>query len=375
LFGVPLSDVEHLWWLAQERGVDINALFQLPGFTAMSDTCGRLEYSKSAIDLLEERFGVSIDDGKPCSACLESLAKALSKSRGSREATKIVVGSDVSQPIRRPEDANDLLGFIRKCSFDRCAMELEMTSYPDDLINCWRSAIKVNGCPPTIDSMVELLSKGKQPESGPRLGTVSKRIEQAFEVRSLCALVSAVQMPGIAPLVPQEKVTFSGFSREKQLASEVICASICQQLNWDFLRNSIHTELDGEVDWWKPQQIGRTSASNVERMLLGYKNPSRSRSRERAQMLRSLASLFRDGRNTYSDVFPERINSPADAARLIVALESCNAFSEDAQRKKLQVRLHRLAKTGLVKGLESVCDPAIDYHIPPCKVRSASAQT
>jgi uncharacterized protein (DUF362 family) len=363
LFGVPLSDVEHLDWLAQERGLDTEALTHLTDFAVMANICGRLEYSRSATETLEKRFAVSIDDGRPCTACLESLAKALPRSAGTRRATKIVIGPDTSRMIVRPDDPNVLMSFIGKCSFDRCAMELEMTSYPEDLVKYWQSAIKVDGCPPTIDSMVESLSKGKQPNTPFRSGTVSKRIEQAFEIRPLCALTSATQMQSIAPLLPEEKVTFTEFNREKQLAAEVICASICQQLNWDFLRGAIQSDLNCENAWWEPQRIGLVSGQDVERILSGYKHPSRIRPHERAQMLRSLSSLFGEGRNAYCNVFSERIDSNADAERLIAVLESCAAFSEDTQRKKLQVLFHRLAKSGLVEGLESVCDPAIDYHI------------
>jgi hypothetical protein len=242
-------------------------------------------------------------------------------------------------------------------------MELETTSYPEDLVKCWQNALKVDGCPPTIDLMVEALSKGKLPDTVPPTGIVSKRIEQAFEIRPLCALASAVQMQSIAPLLPQEKVTFSAFDREKRLAAEVICASICQQLNWNFLRSSILSDLNRKDAWWEPHRIELTSAQDVERILSGYKHPSRIRSRERAQMLRSLASLFNEGRDAYCDVFPVRIESSTDATRLITILESCAAFSEDPQRKKLQVLLHSFAGSGLVEGLESLCDPAIDYHI------------
>jgi uncharacterized protein (DUF362 family) len=363
LFGVPLSDVEHLDWLAQERGLDVIALTTLPNFALMANICGRLEYSRSAIETLEKRFAVSIDDGKPCTACLESLAKALPKSTGSGRAKKIVIGPDVTLPIERPEADDVQMSFIGKCSFDRCAMELEMTSYPEDLVKCWQSSIKLDGCPPTIDSMVESLSKGRQPEAASHTGTVSKRIEQAFEIRPLCALTSAVQMHKIAPLLPDEKITFSDFNREKQLAAEVICASICQQLNWDFLRVSIQSDLNREDAWWEPRRIELITTQDVERLLSGYKQPSRIRPRERAQMLRSLESLFSEGRDSYCDVFPERIESSAEVAKLIAIIESCSAFSEDPQRKKLQVLLHRLAKSGLVEGLEGVCNPAIDYHI------------
>jgi hypothetical protein len=170
-------------------------------------------------------------------------------------------------------------------------------------------------------------------------------------------------MQYIAPLLPEEKVTFTEFNREKQLAAEVICASICQQLNWDFLRASVQTDMNREDAWWEPRRIEFVTAQDVERILSGYKHPSRIRPNERAQMLRSLASLFSEGRDGYSDVFSEQVDSSAGAARLIAILDSCTAFSEDTQRKKLQVLLHRLAKSGLVEGLESVCEPAIDYHI------------
>jgi hypothetical protein len=38
-------------------------------------------------------------------------------------------------------------------------------------------------------------------------------------------------------------------------------------------------------------------------------------------------------------------------------------FREDPEEKKRQVLLHRLAASGLVPNVESLCKPAVDYHI------------
>jgi hypothetical protein len=101
----------------------------------------------------------------------------------------------------------------------------------------------------------------------------------------------------------------------------------------------------------------------IEELLRGYSKPERIKAKERAEMIRSLGRIFQDDRKSYSTVFPEDLEGSAAERDFVSTLENCQVYSEDHERKKLQVLFHRLASSGLVRGLNRMCQPAIDYHI------------
>jgi len=95
----------------------------------------------------------------------------------------------------------------------------------------------------------------------------------------------------------------------------------------------------------------------------GYERPERIKPQQRAEMLRSLSVLASEGRATYCEVIPAILADQHDRELLLRSLEKCRVFAEDPERKKLQVAVHHFAQSGLVSGIESLCRPAIDYHI------------
>ena len=243
-----------------------------------------------------------------------------------------------------------------------------MLCYPDSMVDLWKDAVKVPGCPPTIDSMSTALVDAK-PGATVQAPLLSRRIEEAFEIASLNAYATAGQLKRVVNLVPTEVVTFDGLGRERTLAGEVICSAICHQMNWDFLRAAVERAFSQGASWWLPDQIGCVSPRAIEELLQGYSRPERIRARQRAEMIRSLAVLFREDRTSYCAVFPEELDGPDVRTGFIAALECCRVYSEDHERKKLQVLLHRLAGSGLVGGLDQLCRPAIDYHIMRLYIR------
>jgi uncharacterized protein (DUF362 family) len=367
--GLPLKDAFHVEWLSHYGGVDSASILSVVGFDAVESACQKLQYSRIAVADLEDRHRVKINDGRPCSACMESLAKALARIKNrSNEGVEIVLGADVESVRLEPVPGSGVQVFIGNCSFDRCAMEMEMRCYPDAVVDLWKDAVKVPGCPPTIDSMSTALVDAK-PGATVQAPLMSKRIEEAFEIASLNAYATAGQMERVMRFVPAEAVTFDGLDRERRLAGEVICSAICHQMNWDFLRAAVEQLFAQGSSWWLPAQIAAVTPRKIEDLLQGYSKPERVRAKQRADMVRSLAALFRGGRDSYCDVFPEVLDGPDAGNDLLAALEGCQVFSEDHERKKLQVLLHRLAASGLVRGLDQLCQPAIDYHIMRLYIR------
>jgi hypothetical protein len=108
-------------------------------------------------------------------------------------------------------------------------------------------------------------------EQNPQLNIESSvRIETAIEVRPLYALASAAKIPIILSHVPHERTTFEEFDRETRLGAEVVCAAICQQMNWDYLRGAVHRELSNGDSWWRPQEIGQVGPALVVKLLSSY---------------------------------------------------------------------------------------------------------
>ena len=367
--GVPLADAFHVEWLSHNVGVDPAAVLSLLGFDAVESACPKLQYSRVAVADLEKRHGVRINDGRPCSACMESLAKALARIRNaSRDGVEIVLGANVESVRLEPVVGSGVQVFVGNCSFDRCAMEMEMRCYPDSIVDLWKEAVKVPGCPPTIDSMSTALLDAK-PGATVQAAVLSKRIEDAFEIASLNAYATAGQLKRVMSIVPAEAVTFDGLNRERRLAGEVISSAICHQMNWDFLRRAVERLVGQESSWWLPDQIAGVTPRRVEELLQGYPRPERVKAKQRADMIRSLAVLFQGDRDSYCAVFPEVLDGTDAGKDFLAGLERCHVFSEDHERKKLQVLLHRLAASGLVRGIEQMCQPAIDYHIMRLYIR------
>jgi uncharacterized protein (DUF362 family) len=357
---VPLAEVFHLEWLSRFYQISVDDLAATLNHKGITELFPPLRYTRTAIRDLEEQYAVQITAGCPCTGCLESIAKALKRLGKAGVARRdIVLGAGMNQPLPCDKKHRKFI-FVGNCSFDRCAMELVRQDYPDVLIEIWGRSAKVKGCPPTIDAMARSLAPRKRSSrnSGP-----SERIEAAFEIVPLGSLATARRMADIAPVVPPEEITFEEFDRETRLGCELVTAAICHQMNWDFLRRALREHVCAGANWWQLPQIGSVSSTVVDDLLRSYERPERVRAQQRAEMLRSLGVLYLGGKRSYSDVVPPVLVNERDRGTLLGLLEQCRVFSEDIERKKLQVAIHRFAQSGLVLGIDSLSRPAIDYHI------------
>jgi hypothetical protein len=84
---------------------------------------------------------------------------------------------------------------------------------------------------------------------------------------------------------------------------------------------------------------------------------------QRADLIKSLAQLFRSGVDSYISIIGMHPGKGESMDGIVKRLESCRAFSADPARKKMQVFLHSVACYEEFRQLDELCEPAIDYHI------------
>lgn len=366
--GVPLSDVFHLQTLAEMYGIGTQSLLEIDGFHQLQSMCPKLSYSEKGLADLAREFSVDIADGKACSACTESFAKALA--RLLREdmfpANDLyVLGADSDTELCGR--AQGSIALVGNCSFDKVAMDLVRSDYSPDLVELWRTGLKIQGCPPTIDDMVRILSSEPEDvEEDARIPvhiTMSSAVQGAFDISPLQVLLDSECYPRLLPHVPREAVSFEELGFEQLIACEVICASICHQINWDFLRRRILDAMLCGAQWWNPEHLADVRSDTIRKLLSGYQRPERIRARERALMIRSLSELFHGNVRTYSDLVLTTQTDHRDPSEIIGKLAEAAVFSEDPLRKKMQVLLHSLVSSQIVPDAEPLCEPAVDHHI------------
>ena len=362
LMRIPWKDALHIVHLAESRGLTELALKSLPGFEAFQTFCPPLSYTKTGIKHLSSQYDVSILDGKPCSACTESFAKALShikKARSNLENTVFVLGGMPSGPIHDQIESNSAC-FVGNCSFAAVASELEAFDFPDRVIQLWERSQKIPGCPPTIDSLKQLSGQKLPPNETTR---VSEEILRAFEINFFQLLQKKDVYNRIVSLIPQNSVSFDAMGKEALVAGELICAAICHQINWEFLRNRVFAAISSGENWWLPDRILEVRPETISKLLSGYHDPNRVKAVQRANILKSLAQVFQGSTTSYLDLVTISAEADGSVRNIVNKLELCKAFREDPARKKMQVFLHSMACYDDFRYLDELCEPAIDYHI------------
>jgi len=380
---VPIGAVEHLQVLGKRLHVRIDVLDDSPSFKQFRSLWRALRYSASGTAKLAEQYGVRIDDDAACTACVESLAKAckrLEQDGVLPDSDNIVIGCASGAVLRGADPSprgTDI--YLGKCAFDRVAMIVSGAGCHEPVLKRWRRGHKIDGCPPTIDSIVEQIG-ARHPErrSEHLAATRSERILRGLQVNPLQAQAGRGLYPLILRSLPKEAEAFAGLDLDTALACEVVCAAICHQMNWDFLRRRVADLARSEPQQLLPSRIAMADSAFVARLLKGYERPERIRPNERSEMLRSLAGMFQDGAYSFSAALGIAhggiTKGPSD---IVAVLGRAKVFAEDPEQKKLQVLLHNLAAAYPHSGIDAVCQPAIDYHIMRLYVRrgDVSART
>lgn len=359
---IPLHEVFHIEWLAEFLCINRIKIEECEQFQKIIKENRPLRYTQNGVSELGKKYGIRIEDGAPCSGCIESLAKALSKINNNMpENIRLYMGADLKLENGVKLKSHDPI-FLGNCSFDGVGMALSKEGNIEPLLQLWRKACKINGCPPTIDDMFQTLTKpAGEPKEQLKKITISERIYKAFDKRPLFALMSASKMKDLAQVIPAEETSYQDLGIEMHLAGEVITAAICHQMNWGFLRKQVKKNITKKT-WWMPKNIGVVKKEDIEELLADYEKKDRIRATERAAMLRSLATIF-EKHKTYTEVFDLTGNKDGNLTILFNTLNECSVFVEDPQQKKLQVLCHNLAWSNVVPGIDDFCQPAVDYHI------------
>lgn len=194
--------------------------------------------------------------------------------------------------------------------------------------------------------------------------SISKRIFNSFEIVAIPFLGCDYDMlyPKLASIVPEEKIKFDNWNLDIAIACEIVCAAICHQINWDFLRKAVYDATLNNKEWLKPTNLVKISTDFVDNMFVGYSKIERVRANERALLLRKIGELAVTF-NGFSNLFLDKLDNIFPASQIRANLLSCSVFKDDPGEKKLQLLLQKLSNYDSLSELNSLYMPAIDYHL------------
>lgn len=169
-------------------------------------------------------------------------------------------------------------------------------------------------------------------------------------------------------IVPKEDVRFDHFGTETLIACELICAAICHQMNWDYLRQAIYEKTVITPQWLTSEHLKEITTRDVQYMFDGYNKPERIRAAERANILRSIGTMISNFGNYTQLIYSNTLfqNSYTVVRKNLLTF---HAFSRDPGEKKLQLFIQKLSTYSEFEYLGDACKPAIDYHLIRCYIR------
>ena len=167
----------------------------------------------------------------------------------------------------------------------------------------------------------------------------------------------------LAKIIPIRNTAFDSIGFETAIACEVICAAICHQINWDFLRNAVLEHTISNPTWIIPENIRQVRTTDVYKILIKYDKPERLRAEERAKMLRSLGNTLYDLKCQYFEIFIDQKGNIRTKESIFRVLNSTFAFSGDPEDKKIQLLIQNISDYPKLSPLAVYSKPAIDYHI------------
>lgn len=200
--------------------------------------------------------------------------------------------------------------------------------------------------------------------------SISKQISSEFDIYDIPFLNCDFDRvyPQIAKILPKEKVDFSELSFENCIACEIICAAICHQMNWDYLRQAVLEKTKEDERWLYGKNLSNISEDEVTAMFFNYKKPERIRANERCKILREVGTALCTV-SKYQDIFLNQKQELLPIEMIRGFFLKCSAFSKDPKEKKFQLLLQKLSNYDDLQGLSVYCRPAIDYHLIRCYLR------
>lgn len=167
--------------------------------------------------------------------------------------------------------------------------------------------------------------------------------------------------PTIQALLPKEKVSFEEFGDSIAIMCEIICASICHKINWDYLRSRIYDKTLNNPEWLLPYNLEIISENEVYELLCTYEKKERIRADERSTILRHIG-IWSKQYLLIRDIFMSN-GKLLDYTDIHQNLLKCDVFSSDPQEKKLQLLIQKVSFIKGYEALSSYYQPAIDYHL------------
>lgn len=168
--------------------------------------------------------------------------------------------------------------------------------------------------------------------------------------------------PSILSIVPQESVSFSELGMDSAIMSEIICSSICHQINWDFLRSAVLEYTKKHPKWLSPENLSLIRADDIYVLLGSYHKVNCIKAEERASILREVGK-WASNYSRIQDVFIDKDYSLKPNRYILGGLLRCSAFSTDPEGKKMNLLLQKLDSIPILQGIGKYAKPAIDYHL------------
>lgn len=206
--------------------------------------------------------------------------------------------------------------------------------------------------------------KDSSQNSRERNQNISERLKNEFDIMVLPFLGCDFDYiyPRIAKIIPKEQVTFDYWGQDILVMSEIVCASICHQMNWDYLRNALFNKLREDPNWVLPHSLICIEEKEVADLFRSYNKPERIRVRERTQILREIGEWAKTFVNI-SSIFLDSSGNLLQKDFVRKNLLLCNTFATDIEEKKMQLLLQKLSLYKVFEGVATYCQPAIDYHL------------
>lgn len=170
-------------------------------------------------------------------------------------------------------------------------------------------------------------------------GAISENILESFDVANYSFDMTSFReiYAKIINSLPPRNLLFSELSLENAIGCEIICAAICHQINWDFLRNTIYKRTKVDCTWITPQKISKITSKEVAQLLDGYNKLERIREKERAFLLRSLGNSLLELNYSYSDIFFLQDKYLRSKENILNMIKSLKPFAHDPEEKNTTI--------------------------------------
>ena len=193
---------------------------------------------------------------------------------------------------------------------------------------------------------------------------VSENLKDSFNVMSIPYLGCDYEQlyPQIVSIIPNEKYLFDDFDTETAIRCELVCAAICHQINWEFLRHVIYNKTKENSSWLNFNNLKQIGSDEILVLLQDYHKKENIKAEERTELLHLLGEW---GVN-YSSIINVFLNQRGELLPYCLIRESifnCMVFSTDPAEKKFNLLLQKLNAIKPLNGIANYAKPTIDYHL------------